>query len=88
MFIDVEELLLREKATTQEPLFVKTNLHLTQVGQLPVVKEIVARIAEAERRHNIKWNEKLTLVHSRGSGGSQDRFMSVLLPVKEVNPYY
>jgi hypothetical protein len=88
MFIDVEEILLREKRTTQESLFFKTDPHMTEVGQLPVVKEIIARIAQAEGRPEIGWDETLKLTHEWWSTGAQGRFLSLLLPVKEAYPHY
>jgi hypothetical protein len=88
MFIDVEAMLLHEKPTSNEHLFAKTDPHMTEVGQLPVVKEIVARIAQAEGRPDIKWNESLKLAHEVWPNGAEGRFMSLLLPVTEVYPYY
>jgi len=87
MFIDVEAMLLQEKRATQEQLFAKTDHHMTEVGQLPVVEEIVARIAQAEGRPDVKWDERLDLEHAWSEGG-QGRFMSLLRPAKEFLPYY
>jgi hypothetical protein len=87
MYIDVEAMLLEEKLTTQEYLFNKTDPHMTAAGQLPVVEEIVARIAQAEGRPDIKWDERLDLVHGWWEGG-YGRFMSLLRPVKEFLPAY
>jgi SGNH hydrolase-like domain, acetyltransferase AlgX len=88
MFIDVEAISIREKQATGEHLFAKTDPHMTEVGQLPVVQEIVARIAQAEGRPEIKWEERLELTHDWWPGGEQARFMSLLLPQQEYYPSY
>jgi hypothetical protein len=91
IFIDAEEILKREKSITSENLYAKTDLHATHVGQLPVVKEIIARIAQAEGRPQIRWNEKFTLVHgSMGGPGTGSRFLSLLTPaiLESQYPYY
>src|SRR5262249_55566271 len=49
-FIDGEDILQREKAQNPDRLFLKHDMHPTIVGQVPIVKEIVARIAELDRK--------------------------------------
>ena len=88
VFIDVEAMMKREKAISPEPLYYKTDMHVTEAAQLPVVKEIVARIAIAENRPDIRWNEKLRLSHERWNYGGWGRFMSLLSQPVEVVPYY
>jgi hypothetical protein len=88
VFIDVEAMMKREKAISPEPLYYKTDMHVTEATQLPVVKEIVARIAIAENRPDIRWNEKLRLSHERWNYGGWGRFMSLLSQPVEVVPYY
>ena len=50
IFVDAEAILRKEKSRTSEHLFAKTDLHDTEAGALPVVMEIIARIAQAEGR--------------------------------------
>jgi len=88
IFVDAQEILEREKTRTTEPLFNKTDLHVNQVGQLPIVKEIIARIADAEARPEIRWDEKFELVHGETTGGSEARFLSLLFPRKAETSYY
>ena len=88
MFIDAETILLHEKRTTTEDLFLKTDMHIDEVGQLAVVKEIVARIAAAEGRPDIHWAENFKLAHGSMPAGGQDRFMSLLINSHENEPYY
>jgi SGNH hydrolase-like domain, acetyltransferase AlgX len=87
-FIDTEEIMKREKARSPEHLYYKTDVHVTEVAQLPVVKEIVARIAQTENRPDIHWDEKLTLRHTLWDYGSWARFMSLLTLPAEEAPYY
>ena len=87
-FIDAEELMKRQKSTSPEHLYYKTDMHVTEVAQLPIVKEIVARIAQTENRPDIRWDEKLTLSHEQWNSGSWARFMSLLTPPVEEAPYY
>src|SRR5208282_2446808 len=79
IFIDAEAILKREKSLTSEHLYFETDLHVTEVGQLPVVKQIIAQIAQAEGRGDIRWGEKFTLQHGPGgAAGGEARFMSLL----------
>jgi SGNH hydrolase-like domain, acetyltransferase AlgX len=77
-FIDAGEIIRREKSTTSELLYYKDDMHATEFGQLPVVKEIVAHIARTQGRPDIRWDEKFEPVHKRRSSGSETRFMSLL----------
>jgi alginate O-acetyltransferase complex protein AlgJ len=87
-FIDAEEIMKREKSRSSENLYSKADMHVTEVTQIAVVKEIVAQVAQAENRPDVRWDEKLKLSHERQIGGSQARFMALLTPPKEEAPYY
>ena len=86
-FIDAEVILNREKSQTDEPLFYKTDIHDNLVGQIPVVKAIVDKIAQIEGRTNIKWHEQLDLKRVDWGMGSEGRFLSLLSPVHERITY-
>jgi hypothetical protein len=87
-FIDAEAIMKREKSRTVEHLYYKADMHVTEVTQIAVVKEIVAQAARTENRLDVRWDEKLNLRHSRINGGSQARFMALLTPPEEEAPYY
>src|SRR5580700_48478 len=87
-FIDAEEIMKREKRRSAEHLYIKADMHVTEVAQIAVVKEIVAQAARAENRLDVRWDEKLELHHSRINGGSQARFMALLTPPAEEAPYF
>ena len=84
-FIDAETIIKREKSRTQDHLYALTDLHTTQAGQLPVVKEIIAQIARAEGRDDIVWSENFRLTHQTLAAGNESRFLSLLVPVMETN---
>ena len=90
IFIDAEAILKeKEKSRTSEHLFAKTDLHETEVGALPVVMEIIARIAEAEGRPEIYWNEDFKLAHEIWGPGNEGRFLAPLVSITEANfPHY
>jgi SGNH hydrolase-like domain, acetyltransferase AlgX len=87
IFVDVQEIMERNKAVTnQDPgatLYYKTDPHPTMIGQIPVVKEVIERIARAEGRSDIRWDEKFTFAKGRSSYGTDARFMSLLFPPTE-----
>jgi hypothetical protein len=88
-FIDAGAIMKREKSRSPEHLYYKADMHVTEVAQLPVVKEIVAQAAQAENRSDVRWDEKFTLSHEQlMSGGSQARFMALLTPPMEDIPYF
>ena len=87
-FIDADAIMKREKSRTAENLYYKADMHVTEVTQIAVVKEIVAQAARAENRFDLRWDEELKLSHSRINGGSQARFMALLTPPEEEAPYY
>ncbi len=87
-FIDTEDMMKRQKPGSPEHLYYKTDIHATVVAQLPVVKAIIARIAIAENRSDIRWDQKLRFGHERWNYGVWGRFMSLLSPPVEVAPYY
>ena len=88
-FIDAEPILKREKSRSTELLYFKTDMHVSEVAQVPIVKEIIARIAAAEGRPEISWSEKFSLAHDTVEGGSEGRFLSLLAPVTESDhPYF
>jgi hypothetical protein len=84
-FIDAEPILRREKSLVAERLYAKEDIHATQVAQLPVVREIVARIAQIEGRSDIRWDRQLTLSHVTVSDGIEGRMLSLLAPVAEAD---
>jgi SGNH hydrolase-like domain, acetyltransferase AlgX len=87
-FIDAEEIMKREKPRSAENLYQKADLHVTEVTQIAVVKEIVAQAARAENRLDVRWDEKLELSHAWVNGGSEARLMALLTPPLEEAPYY
>jgi hypothetical protein len=87
-FIDAEEIFRREKSTTTDPLYYRTDLHATEIAQLPVVREIIAQIARAEGRPDISWNEKFERAAQKWGPGSDGRSLSLLVPVHENAPYF
>jgi hypothetical protein len=88
-FIDAEEIMKREKPRSPEHMYIKADMHVTEVAQIAVVKEIVAQVAQAENRLDVRWDEKLKLRHVQlNAGGSQTRFMALLAPPMEEEPYY
>jgi hypothetical protein len=87
-FIDAEAIMKREKPRTAEQLYIKADMHVTEVAQIAVVQEIVAQAARVENRLDARWDEKLELRHSRINGGSQARMMALLTPPMEETPYY
>src|SRR5437667_1266784 len=87
-FIDAEEIFRREASTTTNFLYFKTDLHATEVAQLPVVKEIIARIAGVEDRTDIRWDEKFERGVQKWGPGSDGRSLSLLVPVHENAPYF
>jgi hypothetical protein len=88
-FIDAKALLKQARLQTQDRLFAKTDLHPTEIGQVPIVEAIVARIAQLEGRPDIRWDEHFTVGHARWDGGADGRFLSLLRPTVEVDyPYF
>src|ERR1700730_1277989 len=87
-FIDAEAIFRREKSTNTDQLYYKTDLHATEIAQLPVVKEIIARIARAEDRSDISWDEKFERAAQKWGPGSDGRSLSLLVPVHENAPYF
>jgi alginate O-acetyltransferase complex protein AlgJ len=88
-FIDGQTLFEREKLQTKELIYAKTDMHPTETGQLPVVKEIIDRIARLEGRPDIRWDEKFTLLHIDWGTGGQGRFLAPLIPIIEKDyPYF
>ncbi|MGA8400668.1 MAG: hypothetical protein WB697_12320 [Stellaceae bacterium] len=87
-YIDAQTIFEREKVESREHIYAQTDMHATEFGQLPVVKEIIARIAHLEGRPEIRWNENLTLTHHDYTGG-EARFLAPLVPIVEKNfPWY
>ena len=87
-FIDTQAIMQREKSRSSERLYYKTDMHVTQVAEVPVVKEIVARSALMENRPDVRWDEKLTLRHAPWNYGAWARFMSLLTEPAEEASYY
>ena len=85
MFIDAGDIIKREKSNIPGNVYYKTDMHATEPAQIPVVKEIIARIAQAEHRPDIVWNEKFTPAPGAWppGHGTEARFMSLLFPPKE-----
>jgi len=87
-FIDAEAIFRREKSTNTDQLYFKTDLHATELAQLPVVKEIIVRIARAEDRSDIGWDEKFERAVRKWGPGSDGRSLALLAPVHENAPYF
>jgi len=87
-FIDAEAIMKREKPRSAEHLYIKTDMHVTEVAQIAVVKEIVAQVARAENRRDVRWDEKLTLTHVQLNNGGQTHFIALLSEPMEEEPYY
>lgn len=87
-FIDAEAIMKREKSKSPEHLYFKTDLHATEIADVPIVKKIVAVIAQAEHRPDIRWDETFTLKHIRWHYGGEARLMATLFPPSEVMPYF
>ena len=85
IFVDAEAILKKEKSRTSERLFAKTDLHETEVGALPVVMEIIARIARAEGRPEIHWQEDFKLAHEIWGPGNEGRFLAPLVSITEAD---
>jgi hypothetical protein len=80
IFVDVQEIMERHKAGVERAgatLFYKTDPHPTFSGQIPVVTEVIERIARAEGRSDVRCDEKFTFVKGHLSGDAA-RFMSLL----------
>jgi SGNH hydrolase-like domain, acetyltransferase AlgX len=85
IFVDVQEIMERHKADVERAgatLFYKTDPHPTFSGQIPVVTEVIERIARAEGRSDVRWDEKFTFVKGHLSGDAA-RFMSLLSALVE-----
>lgn len=82
-FIDAENILNREKSQTDEPLFYKTDIHVTLLSSIPIVRAIIERIATLEGRPEIRWDEKVEIRHTDWPHGGEGRFLSLLWPVSE-----
>jgi hypothetical protein len=88
-FIDAEEIMKGLKATSSELLYAKGDIHATLFAQRAVVKEIIARIAQAEGRPDIGWDEKMKLTHLRWrTEGVERNALAVLFPPNEDIPIF
>lgn len=76
IFIDVEKVLLPLK--DGPPLFYRTDLHPTLHTAIPVVREIVRRIAAAEHRPEIAWHENVHWQAATYRAGGEARFLALL----------
>jgi alginate O-acetyltransferase complex protein AlgJ len=77
IFIDVQKLLLPLKGGPR--LFNKTDLHPTLRAAIPVLREIVSRIASVEQRPGLTWHEKLQWrPGGRYLDGGEARFLALL----------
>jgi hypothetical protein len=86
-FVDAEEIIKGLKITSSELLYAKGDIHATHFAQRAVVKEIIARIAHAEGRPDIRWDEKMTLMHLRWrTEGVERNALAVLSPPREDIP--
>lgn len=88
-FIDIEAIFKREKERSPGRLYGKHDIHATELAQLAIVKEIVARIAAAEGRPDIRWDRNLTLSRKLRFGGVEAEMLSVLRRLTERDiPFY
>jgi hypothetical protein len=81
IFIDVEKLLLPLKSGP--PLFYRTDLHPTLRATIPVIREIVSRIARTEQRPEIAWHENLQWRSVHYTEGGEARFLALWHPLDE-----
>lgn len=88
-FIDAEKIIKGLKATSSELLYAKGDIHATQFAQRAIVKEIVARAAQAEGRADVHWDEKMALTHLRWrTEGAERAALAVLFPPEEDMPIF
>jgi hypothetical protein len=83
IFIDGQDILTREKQTTSELLFWRTDLHANYRGSIPMVREIVRRLAMASGQPEIAWNEEFQFHDVPWNGGGESRFLALLDPIAE-----
>jgi alginate O-acetyltransferase complex protein AlgJ len=86
IFIDGQEILTREKEKTSELLFWRTDLHANYLGSIPIVRELIHRLAIEIARPEIAWNEEFQF-HDIPMGGGEGRFLSILNPVIAQGKY-
>lgn len=82
-FIDAAQLLLPLKRAGGPPPFYKTDIHVNLIGGIPVVQELIRRIARMEGRPDIAWDEKFSFKPYKWAEGVESRFMSVWNQVTE-----
>jgi hypothetical protein len=85
VFIAAQDLLEAKKAEGKE--FYATDLHVTTWGSVPIVKEIIRRIAADQGRPDISWHESFNWQQGPGWTGSESRFLALLLPLHETIPF-
>jgi SGNH hydrolase-like domain, acetyltransferase AlgX len=80
--IDVGQLLRPLKASGK-PIYYKTDIHIGTEGTIPVVKEIVRRVAQLEDR-SISWDETFRWQGVPWAEGSEARFLALSKPASET----
>jgi hypothetical protein len=82
-FIDAKALLKQARSQTADRLFAKTDPHPTEIGQIPVVSEIIAQIARLEGRAGVPLEDFKVQHYSLENWGTEARFLSLLSSVTE-----
>jgi len=85
IFIDAESVLRAAKG--KQPLYYMTDIHPTIRGTIPVVKEIVRRIAAAAGRSEVNWHEQFAWRRVVWDQGADARFLAVFSDVGEWVDY-
>ena len=84
-FIDAKAILKQERQRTSLRLYAKTDPHPTEIGQIPVVKEIVAQITHIEGRPDMSWPDFKFRAVSLENWGEASRMLSLLTPITELD---
>ena len=82
IYIDSQDILMRAKSNEVD-LYFRTDLHMTSFGNILIAKELVNRLAEAERLE-WRWNPRLDLASYKQGNGSNLRFLSVFSDLTET----
>jgi hypothetical protein len=81
IFIAAQDLL--EPHKRDEDLYYKTDIHVNVIGTVPVVAEIVKRIAAAEGKKDLAWHERFNWHQAYWDYGAESRFLGLGHPVGE-----
>ncbi len=81
IFIAAQDLLKPHKR--DEDLYYKTDIHINVIGSVPIVAEIVKRIAAEEGKKDIAWHERFNWQRVYWNIGAESRFLGLGHPVGE-----